>query len=308
LNKKSETTKPNGLSVSLEELVEQKKYLPYIKKHSNNITSDRAGDIRSAFKGRGMELEEVRTYGFGDDVRDIDWRVTARKGDVYTKVFSEEKDREVYVVLDLSPHMLFGTKKELKSVSASKIASLLGWQSMANKDRFGLIIYDGVETKVFKPQSNQKNLMAILKTISETSVKVLEKAKDKIQPDASISEPLQYLQYSVKNKAIIFIVSDFNNVSETALKTLIHLTKKCRVYCINVYDYIEDVSPESGEYKVEYNGEKLVFNSSSKDFKRTYAKYFQKKRKDMDSFCKRFGCHYVNIRTDKPLYKQLKIL
>lgn len=308
LNKKSETTKPNGLSVSLDELVEQKKYLPYIKKHSNNVTSDMAGDIRSAFKGRGMEFEEVRTYGFGDDVRDIDWRVTARKDDVYTKVFSEEKDREVYVVLDLSPYMLFGTKKELKSVSASKIASLLGWQSMANKDRFGLIIYDGVDTKVFKPQSNQKNLMAILKTISETSIKVLEKAKDKIQPEANISDPLQYLQYSVKNKAIIFVVSDFNNVSETALKTLIYLTKKCRVYCINVYDYIEEISPESGEYKVEYNGEKLVFNSSSKEFKRTYAQYFQKKRKDMDSFCKRFGCHYVNIRTDKPLYKQLKIL
>ena len=308
MNKKSETTKPNGLSVSLDELVEQKKYLPYIKKHSNNVTSDMAGDIRSAFKGRGMEFEEVRTYGFGDDVRDIDWRVTARKDDVYTKVFSEEKDREVYVVLDLSPYMLFGTKKELKSVSASKIASLLGWQSMANKDRFGLIIYDGVDTKVFKPQSNQKNLMAILKTISETSIKVLEKAKDKIQPEANISDPLQYLQYSVKNKAIIFVVSDFNNVSETALKTLIYLTKKCRVYCINVYDYIEEISPESGEYKVEYNGEKLVFNSSSKEFKRTYAQYFQKKRKDMDSFCKRFGCHYVNIRTDKPLYKQLKIL
>ena len=308
LNKKSETKKPNGLSVSLEELVEQKKYLPYIKKHSNNITSDRAGDIRSAFKGRGMEFEEVRTYGFGDDVRDIDWRVTARKGDVYTKVFSEEKDREVYVVLDLSPYMLFGTKKELKSVSASKVAALLGWQSMANKDRFGLIIYDGVETKVFKPQSNQKNLMAILKTISETSIKVLEKAKDKMQPDANISEPLQYLQYSVKNKAIIFVVSDFNNVSEIALKTLIHLAKKCRVYCINVYDYIEEISPDSGEYKVEYNGEKLVFNSSSKEFKQTYAQYFQKKRKDMDSFCKRFGCHYVNIRTDKPLYKQLKII
>jgi hypothetical protein len=121
--------------------------------------------------------------------------------------------------------------------------------------------------------------MAILKTISETSIKVLEKAKDKIQPEANISDPLQYLQYSVKNKAIIFVVSDFNNVSETALKTLIYLTKKCRVYCINVYDYIEEISPESGEYKVEYNGEKLVFNSSSKEFKRTYAQYFQKKRK-----------------------------
>ena len=81
---------PNGLYVSVSELIEQKKYLPYIKRRHNHVTSDKVGDIRSAFKGRGMELEEVRAYGFGDDVRDIDWRVTARKNDTYTKVFSEE--------------------------------------------------------------------------------------------------------------------------------------------------------------------------------------------------------------------------
>ncbi len=308
LNKKSETTKTNGLSVGLDELLEQKKYLPYIKNHNYNLTSDMSGDIRSAFKGRGMEFEEVRTYGFGDDVRDIDWRVTARKGDVYTKVFSEEKDREVYVVLDLSPYMLFGTKKELKSVSASKIAALLGWQSMANKDRFGLILYDGLDAKVFKPQNNQKSFMAILKSISETSIKVLEKAKDKIQPKSDIASPLQYLQYSIKSKAVIFVISDFNNVTDKALKTLITLTKKSRLYCINIYDFTEEVPPESGEYMVEYNGEKLVFNSASDAFKHTYYQYFQKKRKEMDYFCKQFGCHYTNVRTDRPLYKQLKIL
>ena len=308
LKKDSDVLKTNGLYVGLDELIEQKKYLPYIKTHSCNFTSDMAGDIRSAFKGRGMEFEEVRTYGFGDDVRDIDWRVTARKGDVYTKVFSEEKDREVYVVLDLSPHMLFGTKKELKSVSASKISALLGWQSMVNKDRFGLVLYDGTETKVFKPQNNQKNLMAILKNISETSLKILENAKDKMQLKTDISDPLQYLQYNIKGRAMVFVVSDFNNVSDTALKSLIALTKKCRVYCINVYDFTEEVPPESGEYMVEYNGEKLVFDSTSDAFKDTYYQYFQKKRKEMDAFCKRFGCYYINIRTDRPLYRQLKIL
>lgn len=308
LKNKSEATKTNGLYASLEELFEQKKYLPYIKSHSHNLTTDRAGDIRSAFKGRGMEFEEVRTYGFGDDVRDIDWRVTARKGDVYTKIFLEEKDREVYVVLDLSPHMVFGTKKELKSVSASKVAALLGWQSMANKDRFGLVLYDGLNTKTFKPQNNQKNLMSILKTISETSIKVLEKTKNRIHSETDISEPLQYLQYNIKSRAIVFIVSDFNNISDDALKSIVALTKKCRVYCINIYDFTEEVPPESGEYMVEYNGEKLVFDTTSDVFKDTYYKYFHKKRKEMDAFCKRFGCYYTSIRTDRPLYKQLKIL
>lgn len=301
-----ETPKANGLYAGLDELIEQKKYLPYIKRRHNNITSDRAGDIRSAFKGRGMELEEVRSYGFGDDVRDIDWRVTARKGDTYTKVFSEEKDREVYVVLDLSPYMLFGTKKELKSVSAAKVAALLGWQSMANKDRFGLLLYDGTETKLFKPQNNQKNLMAIFKAISETSSSILTSSKEK--NNADITDPLQILQFSIKSRAMVFVISDFKNITETARKALVALTKRCRVYCVNIFDYIEEIPPESGEYMAEYNGEKLVFNTTPEAFKDTYYQYFAKQRKAMENFCKRFGCQYLNIRTDLPLYKQLKIL
>ena len=300
-----EKTTSGGLYAGLEDLIEQKKYLPYIRRRQNTITSDRAGDIRSAFKGRGMELEEVRSYGYGDDVRDIDWRVTARKGDAYTKVFSEEKDREIYVVLDLSPYMLFGTRKELKSVSAAKLAALLGWQSMANKDRFGVLLYDGVETKVFKPQNNQKNLMAIFKAISDTSYKILQETEEK---KADIAAALQILQFSIKSRAMVFVISDFKNISEAARKTLVTLTKRCRVYCANVFDYIEEIPPESGEYMAEYNGEKIIFNTTPEIFKDTYYQYFAQKRKTMENFCKRFGCRYLNIRTDRPFYKQLKIL
>ena len=301
------SSKSNGLYADLEDLIEQKKYLPYIKRRHNNLTSDQAGDIRSAFKGRGMEFEEVRTYGFGDDVRDIDWRVTARKNETYTKVFSEEKDREVYVILDLSPYMLFGTKNELKSVSAAKLAALLGWQSVANKDRFGLILYDGKETKVFKPQSNHKNLMAIFNAISATTEEILDQPAKDIEK-ADINEPLQFLRFGIKSRAMVFILSDFKKASNEALKSIVALTKRCRVYCVNIYDYLEEVPPEAGEYMAEYNGDKLIFDSSSESFKRTYYYYFQDKRQSMEKFCKRFSCQYLSIRTDKPLYKQLKIL
>jgi len=298
--------KNKGLVASIDDLIAQKKYLPYIKKkHIHNFTSEQAGDIRSAFKGRGMEFEEVRKYGFGDDVRDIDWRVTARKNDTYTKVFAEEKDREVYVVLDLSPYMLFGTKKELKSVSASKLAALLGWQSLANKDRFGLILCTGKETKVFKPQSNQKNLMAIFKSISEASTEILHNSEEN-NSNANLTEALQLLQYTIKSHAMIFIISDFKNM--VAHKALVALTKRCKIYCLDIYDVIEDVPPPSGEYMAEYNGEKLIFDSTPDSFKREYYHYFLEKRRSMENFCKRFGCQYLNIRTDRDLHKQLKIL
>ena len=303
--KNKEEAKSNGLYASLDDLFEQKKYLSYIKRNHNNTTSDNVGNIRSAFKGRGIEFEEVRTYGFGDDVRDIDWRVTARLGDTYTKVFSEEKDREVYVVLDLSPYMVFGTKKELKSVSASKITALLGWLSLANKDRFGVVLYDGIKTKVFKPQTSQKNLIAILKTISITSKNILDTPKN---IKSTIKEPLQFLQYNIKSRAVVFIVSDFKNTSNEALKTIVALTRKCSVYCLNVYDYIEEVPPLSGEYLVEYNNKKLSFNTTSSSFKDAYHKYFAKKRKNKEKFFQKFKCQYVNIRTDIELHKQLKAI
>ena len=293
----------------MDELVSLKKYLPYIRRRHNNITSYQAGDIRSAFKGRGMELEEVRAYGYGDDVRDIDWRVTARKGDVYTKVFAEEKDREVYAVLDLSPYMVFGTKKELKSVSAAKLAALLGWQSLLNKDRFGLILFDGKNSRFFKPQNNQRNLMAIFKAIADASMATLQESAETREDNISdLSVPLQFLQYNLKSKAQIFIISNYNHISDDTKKTVVALNRRRRVYCVNVYDLLEETAPEDGEYSAEYEGQKLIFNTFSPDFKKAYAEYFAEKRKNMEDFCRRLGCHYINIRTDRPLYNQLKIL
>lgn len=301
--------KLKGLCVRMDELVSLKKYLPYIRRRHNNITSYQAGDIRSAFKGRGMELEEVRAYGYGDDVRDIDWRVTARKGDVYTKVFAEEKDREVYAVLDLSPYMVFGTKKELKSVSAAKLAALLGWQSLLNKDRFGLILFDGKNSRFFKPQNNQRNLMAIFKAIADASMATLQEPTETGEDDIpDLSVPLQFLQYNLKSKAQIFIISNYNHISDDTKKTVVALNRRCRVYCVNVYDLLEETAPEDGEYSAEYEGQKLIFNTFSPDFKKAYAEYFAEKRKNMEDFCRRLGCHYINIRTDRPLYNQLKIL
>ena len=149
----------NGLFASLDELIEQRQYVAYLRQLGQSKTfSSMAGDVKSAFKGRGMELEEIRSYTYGDDVRDIDWRVTARKEQPFTKLYAEERDREIYALLDLSPQMVFGTRHELKSVAAAKISALLGWMSLENKDRFGCLVFDGAESLFFKPQNNRANI------------------------------------------------------------------------------------------------------------------------------------------------------
>ena len=294
-----------GLFVTLEELMEQRQYVAYLRQISQmNTRSQMAGDVKSAFKGRGMELEEIRHYSFGDDVRDMDWRVTARKGQPFTKLYAEEKDREIYAMLDLSPSMVFGTKNELKSVAAAKIAALLGWMSLENKDRFGCLLFDGTENLFFKPQNNKANMMVILKKISVFSKKILNSSSLALsQPEKEV----QLLQSNIKSQAVVFVISDFADFSESFRRALATLAKKARVFVINVFDVLEEMPPQAGEYMAENNGERLVFDSKSKYFQKEYKAYFQNKRAKVNDFCRRFGIYYVEIRTDIPLHQQLKI-
>ncbi len=299
---KKEKNAGNGLYATLEELMEQRRYVPYLKNYQfNHVVSSRAGDVKSAFKGRGMELEEIRSYAFGDDVRDIDWRVTARRQTPYTKLFAEEKDREIYVVLDLSAHMVFGTKVELKSAAASKIAALFGWLSLENKDRFGCLVYDGEEVYVFKPQSSRAGMMAVLKKISEVGKRILNQSYS-----GSLAKPLQILQKTVKGRAAVFVISDFNEFDEASRKIMATLAKKTQLYCINVYDVLEDNAPKAGEYMAASGQERLVFETRAKSFRRAYHAYFAGKREALQDFCRRFSCRYIPVRTDeRPFYKPL---
>ena len=263
-----------------------------------------AGDVKSAFKGRGMELEEIRSYAYGDDVRDIDWRVTARKEQPFTKLYAEERDREIYVLLDLSPQMVFGTRHELKSVAAAKITALLGWMSLENKDRFGCVIYDGQENLLFKPQNNRANMMILLKKISDITKKILHQEIDTAQ---GLQKSVQLLQQSIKSQAAVFVVSDFTDFNDDVQKSLAALSKKARVYALNVFDVLEEFPPKAGEYMAENKGERLIFESKSKHFQKEYKSYFKSKRMKIKEFCRRFGMRYAEVRTDIPLHRQLKI-
>ncbi|MDO4162272.1 MAG: DUF58 domain-containing protein [Pseudomonadota bacterium] len=301
--KEQKQNNENGLAVSVPDLIAQQRYLPYLLRHHDFLTSNRAGNVKSAFKGRGMELEEVRAYNFGDDVRDIDWRITARKSEPFTKVYAEEKDRVITVVLDLSASMVFGTRKELKSVTAAKTAALLGWLSIRNKDRFGILIYDGKNSGYFKPQGSLKNLMAVFNKIAETSRRILDKSAE-----GNLGDALSVLEYHQKGQGTIFILSDFYHFDNVQFKNIAALAKNNKVYCINIFDVLEDIAPPAGDYKASYNGQEVIFNSAPDKFKQEYQKYFAQNRENIRKNCQKFLCKYLEIRTDIPIFKQLQLV
>lgn len=305
LKNPAELKSGNGLYASLDELMSMRRYASYLKFGKLNKTfSNQAGEIRSAFKGRGIELEELREYGFGDDVRDIDWRVTARKEKPYTRVYLEEKDKEVYVWLDLSPLMLFGSVKELKSVTAAKTAALLGWFSLINKDRFGCVVFDGQKSWMFKAKNDRAYLAAMLKKISALSEEALS---SKSLDDSERQKSLKLLQKNVKNKANVFLISSFDSWLTDFQADIISLAGSTRLYLVNVFDSLERKAPPYGQYMAEWNGEKIVFESSSKSYRRAYADYFSARHKKMKDFCRKFGCHFLELSAETNFIGGLKI-
>ena len=294
-----------GLSVGLDELIEMRRYVSYLKAdHAHKTYSSQSGDIKSVFKGRGIEMEEIRPYQFGDDVRDIEWKMTARKNVPYTKVYQEERDHQIYVWLDLSPRMLFGSIKELKSVTAAKITALLGWAALDNNDRFGCVIFDGQHSIVFKPKRDRVYLAAVLKKISEISKAALKNVTD----DATLRfKSLKRLQMEAKNKANVFIISSFYDWTEDNDRELAMLAQKTRLFMINVVDPLEIHAPAAGQYMAEYQGQKLVFDSSSKAYQKNYSAYFEQIKKEKQNFCRRFKCQLIDFNLEKGYRSQLKI-
>ena len=304
LGGKNKTEQGNGLYAEVAELMNMRKFTSYWQQRKQKVVNGKSGDIKSMFKGRGIEMEEIREYRFGDDVRDIDWRVTARKEAPYTKVYLEEKDREIYVWLDLSAIMLFGSSYELKTVTAAKIAALLGWVALNNNDRFGCVVFDGKESWVFKPKNDRASLMAVLKKISQETEKVL---KQNFYDIDARNKSLKLLQTNIKSKAGVFIISSFGLWGDESDKEIVAIAKKSGMVVINVFDKLEEKSPPAGQYMAEYNGEKTVVDTSLKKYKKEYEKYFAEKLKNKENFCKKIGCKFVGFSADMSFGDKLRI-
>ena len=296
--------KQKGLVVSLDELIGMRRYVKYVKpKNLQKTSSLLAGDVKSAFKGRGLEFEEIRGYAFGDDVRDMDWRVTARRDEPYIKVFQEERDREIYVLLDFSATMVFGTKRELKTVFAAKTAALIGWVALENRDRFGCVIYDGVQNHVFKAKSGIKNLLAIFKKISQISEDILQNPQG-----GNFAKALKIAEKTIKNQGNLFILSDFSAFDANIKNALFALSQKNELYMLVVADELEINPPKSGEYMAEYAGNKLVFNTYSSEFVDNYKTYFAHKKQNLKEFALKTKSRLVELKNGTDISDQIKFI
>lgn len=263
------------------------------RKLSNNIFG---GEYHSAFKGRGMTFSEVRKYQYGDDVRTIDWNVTARYREPYVKVFEEERELTLMLLVDISGSSNFGTRTKLKNEILTEIAATLAFSALNNNDKVGLVLFSNKIELFIAPKKGKIHILRIIRELlnyESTSLKT------------NISKALEFLSLVQKKKAIIFILSDF--IDSDYSKSVQLLSKKHDLTGVRIFDLFEKELQKSGLLFVNdaETGRKLWINSSSKKVRESYNLSF---RKNADYFKKTFsknGAGAIALSTNDEYVKTL---
>ena len=254
------------------------------------------GEYQSTFKGRGMAFSEVRQYQYGDDVRAIDWNVTARNNDTFIKVFEEERELTMMLIIDISGSNFFGSKSIFKNEYVTELAATLAFSATKNNDKVGLILFsDNVELYI-PPKKGKSHVLRIIRELLEF------KSKSK---KTDINVPLKFVSNILKNKSIAFIISDF--ISKDYSNSLKIFSSKHDVTGIRIYDQTEVIIPNLGVIDINDNetGQRLTVNTGSKRVRKKYAEYYNSKRIEFTENFKMSGSGIIECNTQDDYQKKL---
>lgn len=261
-----------------------------------------AGEYHSAFKGRGMAFSEVREYQFGDDVRNMDWNVTARLRAPYVKVFEEEREMTVVLLIDVSSSGIFGTTTKTKRELLAEIAAVLSFSASANNDKVGALFFSSKVEKFIPPKKGRSHLLRIIRELLE------------FQPQTrgtNISEALRFLTNAIKRKCTAFLLSDLMDVDresrpnyEEALKVAVN---RHDLSVINIYDPREREFPDVGLVRVRdaETGEEMMVDTSSKAVREHYNNWSVGVFRQSKALFNKFKVDSVSISTDQDYVKGL---
>ena len=259
-----------------------------------------AGQYHSAFKGRGMAFSEVREYQFGDDVRDIDWNVTARFHRPYVKVYEEERELTVMLLIDVSGSLDFGTQKQMKRDMVTEIAATIAFSAIQNNDKIGVVFFSDKIEKYIPPKKGRKHILYIIREMLD------------FQPESKktdVKQAVEFLSSVQKRRTTAFILSDFY-VRNDFLQSMQIANRKHDVVAIQVYDRRARELPDVGLMKVvdAETGFEQYVDTSSKRLRDSYSKYWQDRQaKLMENFNKS-NVDNVSIATNDDFVKSLMML
>jgi uncharacterized protein (DUF58 family) len=255
-----------------------------------------SGGHLSPYKGRGVEFDESRLYQPGDDLRTIDWRVTARTGKPHTKVFREERNRPVFVWLDLRRPMLFATRGAYKGVRAAEVAALVAWSAVANGDRLGALVFSETEHHELRPSLGRKAALRLFQTIATDSF--WDSDARAAAPATDADHALVRLTRVARPGSLIFLLSDFRRLGADAERHLRELASHCDLVLVHVFDPIEAELPPPGRYRVVSGGRTLAIETSNDALRRKYHDRFAARVEALRSLDRLPGIHLIECPTN----------
>jgi len=254
------------------------------------------GEYHSTFKGRGMTFSEVRQYQFGDDVRNIDWNVTARYSEPFVKVFEEERELTMMLMADISGSEYFGTDTQFKNEIVTEIAATLAFSAMQNNDKIGLILFSDEIELFIPPKKGKSHVLRIIRELIEFQPK---------SKKTDLAQALRYLTNVMKKKAIVFVLSDF--ITDDYKDTIKIVARKHDVTGIRVYDKHEEHMPSIGMVEMldAETGEKMLVNTASKGVRLAYHAFHRERVAYFEDAFLKSGAGALSCRLDESYVKKL---
>ncbi|MDP0562222.1 MAG: DUF58 domain-containing protein [Candidatus Endonucleobacter sp. (ex Gigantidas childressi)] len=283
----------NGIYSELEELIQLRLKARKLQIFRNTAPkSQLAGGSLSSFKGRGIDFDEVRAYQAGDDIRTIDWRVTARRSKPHTKVFREERERPVLIILDQSYSLFFGSQLNFKSVTACEIAALLSWATLFHGDRIGGVVFNEKSLSSIKPKHSKTALIHLLQKAEELNKQLHLSTAPSQVPTGYLSNALRHARRVAYPGTQIFIISDFKDMNDDAVRLLAQLRRHCEIIAFQVSDPLEHELPKPASYVVTNGVHRYTLDSRKRNHRQQFKNHQQTQIKKIQ---KRLGEYRIPL-------------
>ena len=274
---------------------------------TNRLIDDQlAGDYHSTFKGQGVEFDEVRPYIAGDDVRTIDWNVTARTGVPYIKRYSEERELTILFMVDVSGSQSYGSRTRSKMELAAEVTALLALTAIRNQDKIGLVLFSDKIVKYIPPRKGRDSVMRLVREVLA--------AEDEAKGGTDIEGALKFLNGVQKRRAVVFLVSDFiegNGGRGMVFERLLRATARHHdMICVPVSDPAESELPDVGLVELEDSetGELMLVDTSSAKVRGAFAAKAESEREELNRFFRKTGIDTLSIATDRPYIDGVRAL
>lgn len=299
----------SGAYCSLQELVGLRfaaRNLPLFRHtHSRALMS---GAARSPFKGRGVDFEEVRAYQFGDDIRTIDWRVTARRMKPHTKVFREERERPVMVLLDQSHSLFFGSQLNFKSVTAAETAAMISWATLQHGDRIGGVIFNEQNLTEIRPKRANKTLMHLFSQTESMNRALNIHSMPGTMPEGFFAKALRHARRVAHPGTHIFIISDFNHMDDEASRNLRQLARHCQLMALQITDPLEQELPSPDRYTITNGRHRHTIDTRQKQLRKQFRQQYLEKDRQLAEELKQHRIPLLQLSTAATTSDQLLTL